>query len=196
MTTPLPPDAGRILTGLARASIAKQLSTQSHPDAVRTSTPEGADAAWLDAPGAVFVTLTQSGQLRGCIGSLVAHRPLRDDVVQNAQAAAFGDPRFPTLRAGEFEGTDIEVSVLSEPEPMPFTSRDDALAQLRPGIDGVILSAGFHRATFLPQVWEELPDKEQFIGHLFRKAGLPSNYWGDDVRISRYTVTAFEERPS
>jgi len=189
MTTPLPPDAGRVLTGLARAAIAKQLRLD-YP------TPDGADADWLDAPGAVFVTLTQSGQLRGCIGSLVAHRTLRDDVVANAQAAAFGDPRFSPLRAGEFEGTDIEVSVLSEPEPMPFTSRDDALAQLRPGIDGVILSAGFHRATFLPQVWEELPDKEQFIGHLFRKAGLPSNYWGDDVRISRYTVTAFEEAQS
>jgi len=190
MTVTLPPDAGLVLTGLARAAIAKKLSLSGHSDM-----PGHPDAVspWLDAPGAVFVTLTQDGQLRGCIGSLVAHRTLREDVVSNAQAAAFGDPRFPPLRAGEFQGTHIEVSVLSEPEPMPFTSRDDALAQLRPGVDGVILSAGIHRATFLPQVWEELPDKEQFIGHLFRKSGLPANYWGDDVRISRYTVTAFEE---
>jgi len=189
MTTPLPPDAGFVLTGLARAAIGKQLHLDS-------PTPVTTDAPWLDAPGAVFVTLTQRAQLRGCIGSLVAHRSLRDDVTHNAQAAAFGDPRFPPLRPGEFEGTDIEVSVLSEPEPMPFTSREDALAQLRPGVDGVILSAGFHRATFLPQVWEELPDKELFICHLLRKAGLSPTYWGDDVRISRYTVTAFEEAGS
>jgi len=186
MSDNLPPDAGPILTGLARAAIAKGLR-------IDAPVPDVAGASWLDAPGATFVTLTQSGQLRGCIGSLVAHRTLHDDVVQNAQAAAFGDPRFPPLRPREFDVTDIEVSVLSEPVPMPFTSREDALAQLRPGIDGVILSAGYHRATFLPQVWEELPDKQEFIGHLFRKAGLPPNYWGDDVQISRYTVTAFEE---
>jgi len=181
----LPSDAGPILTGLARAAIARRLRLPA------TLPADG--AKWLDAPGATFVTLTQAGTLRGCIGSLVAHRALRDDVVSNAQAAAFGDPRFPPLRASELAGTSIEVSVLSEPEPMAFTSRDDALAQLRPGVDGVILGAGFHRATFLPQVWEELPDKEQFIRHLFRKAGLPPDYWGDDVSISRYAVTAFPE---
>jgi len=148
---------------------------------------------WLDAPGAAFVTLTQDGQLRGCIGSLVAHRSLRDDVASNALAAAFDDPRFPPLRADELARTRIEVSVLSQPVPMSFTSREDALSQLRPGVDGVVLGARGRRATFLPQVWEELPEPEQFIAHLFRKAGLPPTYWGDDVTISRYAVTAFIE---
>jgi len=181
-----PEDAGKELTGLARAAIAQR---RMSPIEAATST----NAAWLDAPGAAFVTLTQRGQLRGCIGSLVAHRALRDDVEANARAAAFDDPRFMPLQPDELAHTRIEVSVLSAPVPMSFTSRQDALAQLRPGIDGVILSAGRRRATFLPQVWDELPDVEDFIAHLFRKAGLPANYWADDVTISRYTVTAFIE---
>jgi len=183
-----PDDAGKVLTGLARAAIARG-ATRSRS---AQDDEKGANA-WLDAPGAAFVTLTQDGQLRGCIGSLVAHRALQDDVTSNARAAAFDDPRFMPLQAEELARTRIEVSVLSAPVPMPFACRDDALAQLRPGIDGVILTAGRRRATFLPQVWEELPDKEEFIAHLFRKAGLPADYWGDDVTISRYTVTAFIE---
>ena len=181
----LPPDAGPVLTGLARASIAKHLQTDHSAVVPRPG--------WLDDPGAAFVTLTQRGQLRGCIGSLVAHRPLHEDVAHNAAAAAFSDPRFPPLRAAELALTDIEVSVLSAPAPMPFTDQADALSQLRPGVDGVILTAAGRRATFLPQVWEELPDKREFIAHLLRKAGLPPTYWGDDVRLSRYTVTAFRE---
>jgi len=188
--TDFPNDAGRILTGLARASIAQALE-------LPFEVPTGANDSWLDAPGAAFVTLTQDGQLRGCIGSLMAHRPLRDDVTNNAQAAAFDDPRFMPLRTAEVAYTRIEVSVLSAPVPMPFTSRQDALARLRPGIDGVILSAGRRRATFLPQVWDELPEPEVFIAHLFHKAGLPPTYWGDHVAISRYTVTAFlEDEPT
>ncbi|MCL2652508.1 MAG: AmmeMemoRadiSam system protein A [Propionibacteriaceae bacterium] len=181
-----PDGAGKVLTGLARASIAKALR-------LTFEVPTSTNDAWLDAPGAAFVTLTQNAQLRGCIGSLVAHRALRDDVTSNARAAAFDDPRFMPLAADELVHTRIEVSVLSAPAPMPFASRQGALAQLRPGIDGVILGAGGRRATFLPQVWDELPEPEVFIAHLFRKAGLPPNYWGDDVTISRYTVTAFLE---
>ena len=180
----LPPDAGPVLTGLARAAIAQVFDGGALPHD---------QAAWLDAPGASFVTLTQSGRLRGCIGSLQAWQPLRDDVAGNACAAAFRDPRFPALRAEELPVTQIEVSVLSAPEPMPFTSQADALAQLRPGQDGVILSAGRHRATFLPQVWEELPTPAEFISHLLLKAGLPPDYWSDAVQISRYSVTAFSE---
>jgi len=201
-----PENAGKVLTGLARASIAQGLQYEGRScdsrSQARSAQDDGKESvqddgkganAWLDAPGAAFVTLTQAGQLRGCIGSLVAHRALRDDVASNARAAAFDDPRFMPLQADELARTRIEVSVLSAPVPMPFTSRQDALAQLRPGVDGVILSAGRRRATFLPQVWDELPDQEDFIQHLFRKAGLPANYWGDDVAISRYTVTAFIE---
>jgi len=177
------PDAGEVLTSLARGAIASALG-------LRTDMPS---ADWLSTDGASFVTLTQSGELRGCIGSLQAWRPLRDDVIDNAIAAAIHDPRFMPLTRPELPITHIEVSVLSPSEPMPFTSKEDALAQLRPGVDGVILSAGRRRATFLPQVWDELPDPELFIAHLMRKAGLAPAYWGDDVRIARYTVTAFHE---
>jgi len=177
-------DKGRLLTRLARASIAKRFgvpaSALPHP-------------AWLDEPGAAFVTLTEQGQLRGCIGSLEAHRPLGDDVEANAQAAAFRDPRFPPLEEAELDRLHVEVSILSKPEPMHFTSEADALAQLRPGIDGVILEHGWHRSTFLPQVWEQLPDRRRFMDHLKAKAGLAVDFWADDVRLSRYTVEKYEE---
>jgi AmmeMemoRadiSam system protein A len=177
-------EQGRLLTTLARAAIAREFAEPGaalpHPD-------------WLDAPGAVFVTLTEAGQLRGCIGSLEAHRPLGEDLEHNARAAAFGDPRFPPLGEEELAGTRVEVSVLSRPEPMRFASEADALAQLRPGIDGVILEYGWQRATFLPQVWEQLPDPRQFMSHLKRKAGLNPDFWAEDIRLSRYTVEKFKE---
>ena len=180
-----PADAGPVLTGLARAAIAERLGGGR---AAPSDRPE-----WLREPGAAFVTLTAAGRLRGCIGSLVAHRPLGEDVAANARAAAFDDPRFAPVRAGELAGLHIEVSVLSPPTPMTFAGKADALAQLRPGVDGVILKAGYHRATFLPQVWEELPEPEQFIAHLMAKAGLPAHHWDDGVSLDRYTVTAFDE---
>jgi AmmeMemoRadiSam system protein A len=152
-----------------------------------------ADRSFLDQPGAAFVTLTQAGELRGCIGSLEAWRPLRQDVRANAVAAAFDDPRFPPLGADELARTAIEVSVLSAPEPIAFTDRADLLRQLRPGVDGLILSAPGHRGTFLPQVWEQLPTPELFLEHLVRKAHLPPGYWSDDVVVQRYTVAAFAE---
>jgi len=171
------------LTSLARYAISQALRQPAMAP----------DTAGLDADGASFVTLTQGGLLRGCIGSLQAWRPLRDDIVDNAVSAALHDPRFPPLTVSELPDTHIEVSVLSVATPMPFTSKQDALSRLRPGVDGVILYVGRHRATFLPQVWEELPDPELFIGHLMRKAGLAPDYWSDKVEISRYTVTAFHE---
>jgi AmmeMemoRadiSam system protein A len=153
------------------------------------------ESAWhlLSQPGAVFVTLTQGGDLRGCIGSLEAWRPLGQDVRANALAAAFDDPRFPPLRPEELAQTRIEVSVLSPPEPIQFADRADLLAQLRPGVDGLVLEAPGHRGTFLPQVWEQLPTPEEFLDHLVVKAHLRPGYWSRAVRISRYTVTAFEE---
>lgn len=179
------PEQGRLLIALARNAIAHEFGELAadlpHPD-------------WLDQPGAVFVTLTQHGDLRGCIGSLEAHRPLIDDLQANARAAAFNDPRFPPLSGDELPATQVEVSILSPAEPMRFNSEIDALAQLRPGIDGVIFEHGWHRATFLPQVWEQLPEARQFMANLKRKAGLAADFWADDLRLSRYQVEKFKEK--
>ncbi len=181
----IPDDAGRLLLPFARAAIERQL-LGGHP---------GGEArpAWFGEPGATFVTLTQNGRLRGCIGSLQAWRPVGEDVADNAVSAALRDPRFPALTASELPGTRIEVSLLSEAEPLGFTDEADARAQLRPGVDGVILSAAGRRGTFLPQVWDELPERRDFLDHLKRKAGLPTSYWGPDVRLERYTVTKWKE---
>jgi hypothetical protein len=180
-------EKGPLLTALARGAIAQTFG--SIPQ--RPALPE-----WMFQAGATFVTLTQNGQLRGCIGTLEAHRPLAEDLEQNARAAAFGDPRFPPLGEEELDRTRVEVSILSRPEPMRFADEADALAQLRPGIDGVILEAGWHRATFLPQVWEQLPEPAEFMAHLKRKAGLAADYWSEDVRLSRYTVEKYKEETS
>ncbi|MDR1512461.1 MAG: AmmeMemoRadiSam system protein A [Propionibacteriaceae bacterium] len=183
MPTTLPPEAGATLTRLARSAIASRFHEAPGPPR----------ADWLEAEGAAFVTLTIGGALRGCIGSLEAYRPLGDDVADNARAAAFRDPRFPALSEPELERCAVEVSVLDAPEPMGFESEADALAQLRPGVDGVILADGRRRATFLPQVWESLPGPAEFMGQLKRKAGLRADHWGPGVRLWRYGVTAFEE---
>ena len=177
-------DKGQTLVRLARAAIANQFGLASD---------ELPHNGWLAEPGATFVTLNLHGQLRGCIGSLEAHRPLLDDVRQNAVAAAFRDPRFPPLTKQEFAETSIEVSLLSTPEPITFTSEENALGQLHPGRDGVILAWGLHRATYLPQVWEQLPDPHVFMTHLKNKAGLPEDFWADDVKLSRYTVQKWRE---
>ena len=177
-------DRGPTLLALARASIAQALG---FPRA------EGDLPPWLQEPGASFVTLTQNGQLRGCIGSLAAHRPLGEDVRANAVAAALRDPRFPALTATELARTRVEVSVLSAMQPLAFSSEADALAQLRPQVDGVVLEYGAHRGTFLPQVWEQLPTPKEFMAHLKRKAGLSADFWADGVRLQRYTVEKWKE---
>jgi AmmeMemoRadiSam system protein A len=147
----------------------------------------------LRQPGATFVTLTQQGELRGCIGSLEARRPLEDDVRENAQAAAFRDPRFPPLGREELAVTRVEVSLLTPARPMSFTDEADALGQLRPGVDGVILEHGGRRGTFLPQVWESLPEPKQFMAHLKNKAGLPADFWAPGVKLYRYEVRKWKE---
>lgn len=151
------------------------------------------DAKWLQAPGATFVTLTQHGQLRGCIGSLEAHRPLGEDVRQNAIAAAFRDTRFDPLKESELALTRVEVSLLSTQQPLSFESEADALAKLRPGVDGVVFVCKHHRSTFLPQVWEQLPHPQQFMAHLKRKAGLAEGFWSPEVKLFRYTVDKWKE---
>lgn len=177
-------DQGHILLPLARSAIAQQLG-----QAASATT----DAPWLQEPGATFVTLTQAGELRGCIGTLQAHRTLLEDVQANALAAAFQDPRFRPLSLTELSYTRVEVSLLSPSEPIVFESEQHALAQLRPDIDGVIFEYGYYRSTFLPQVWEQLPDPETFMAHLKHKAGLSPNFWAANVKLARYTVSKWKE---
>ena len=177
-------DLGNTLLILARNAIASRLG--------RPTQPVG-DCPELHVPGATFVTLTQQGHLRGCIGTLEAWRPLQQDVQENACNAAFRDPRFTPLIAAEVPVTRVEVSLLTPAEPLNFSDEADALARLRPNIDGIIFTAGRHRATFLPQVWEQLPEPVSFMSHLKQKAGLSENYWGPDVRLERYTVNKWKE---
>ena len=145
------------------------------------------------APAATFVTLKQSGELRGCIGSLQPLRPLAEDVRENAIAAAFRDPRFPPLSVREYATTSVEVSLLSADERLDVATEAELLTQLRPGIDGLILRYGGQRATFLPQVWESLPEPRAFVSALKRKAGLPAGFWSPQMSVSRYAVTRWTE---
>lgn len=145
----------------------------------------------LSAPGASFVTLTRHGRLRGCIGSLEAQRPLAVDVSQNAFAAAFEDPRFEPLTPYEVEDLDINISVLSPPERLEVRSEEDLLRTIRPGIDGLILQRGARRATFLPSVWEDLPEPREFIRHLKMKGGWPPHVWYPDFECWRYETEYF-----
>ena len=146
----------------------------------------------LREKGAVFVTLNLNGNLRGCIGSLVAHRPLIDDLIHNARAAAFEDPRFPPLSEDEFKNVHIEVSLLSSPKELFYEDIDDLKSKIRPNIDGVILTYGYNRATFLPQVWEQLPTFDLFFSHLCQKAGLQPDCLENHPQILTYQVTKIE----
>ena len=150
------------------------------------------EAAWLKQAGATFVTLTKDGRLRGCIGSLGAARTLVDDVAQNALGAAFRDPRFPALAADEWPRCRVEVSLLSAPKPMRFADEDELLAQIRAGEDGLILEAQGRRSTFLPQVWESIPDPRTFLHELVRKTGLPADTRLACCNVSRYRVVKFD----
>ncbi len=175
------PDArGTILLGVARGVLVADLETRSEPAPPKV--------AWIEEPGAVFVTLRIDGALRGCVGSLEAHRPLIDDVRLNTRGAAFRDPRFAPLVREELPSVAIEISELSTPMPLVVAGESEALAALEPGRDGVILAFGDRRATFLPQVWDSLPAPRNFLGELKKKAGLPSTFWDRDIRLWRYTV--------
>ncbi|ANK82801.1 MAG: hypothetical protein TEF_19865 [Rhizobiales bacterium NRL2] len=145
----------------------------------------------LRTMGASFVTLNLKKRLRGCIGSLRAHRPLAEDIAWNAVSAGFEDPRFEPLTVAEFRDSEIEISVLSAPAPMDFRDEADLAAQLRPGIDGLILQDGERRGTFLPKVWESLDTPGSFLAGLKVKAGLPRNHWSADVKVWRYTTETF-----
>lgn len=184
---PVAPDVdGRALAALARQSIEEALGAPAtHPGRVVDED--------LARPGAAFVTLTLDGVLRGCIGSLEPRRALGADVRENAIRAATGDPRFPPLTAQELERVRISVSVLGPLAPFPVRGEEDAVERLVPGRDGVLLEFEGRRGTFLPSVWEQLPEPRQFLRHLKRKAGLPEDWWDDRAVLSRYRVAEFEE---
>jgi MEMO1 family protein len=149
-------------------------------------------AAPLRSVAPSFVTLTRAGRLRGCIGSLEGHRALAEDIAANAARAGFEDPRFAPVTEEELEDSEIEIAILSRPAPVAFESEADLLAQLRPGQDGLILREGGRRATFLPKVWDALPEREAFLAALKAKAGLPPDHWSGEVRAWRYVAESFK----
>jgi len=172
---------GSALIAIARAAIM----------AATPPRPAAWGEAWLREPGASFVTLKLDGELRGCIGTIEPHRALGDDVAHNGYAAAYRDPRFDPVETRERARLHVEVSVLSPREPLVANSEGEALAALRPGVDGLVLQYGGLGATFLPQVWESLPQPAEFLDHLRRKAGLPAGFWHPDLKLSRYTVEKY-----
>lgn len=148
----------------------------------------------LREPGASFITLTVHGELRGCIGALEAHQPLAEDVREHAIASALEDPRFPPVREEELNSIQIEVSRLTRPTPLEYRDAQDLLSKLHPHVDGVILRYGFHRATFLPQVWEKIPDSARFLDNLCYKMGVNSDLWrSKHLDVLTYQVEEFHE---
>ena len=189
-TTPAPAaredrELGRAVITIARSAIAERLELP------RAGEPDG---AFLAQPAATFVTLHAHGELRGCIGSLEPVRPLRIDVRENAIAAAFRDPRFPPLAAREFDATSVEVSLLSPPERILVADEEDLVRRLRPGIDGLILEHDGRRATYLPQVWDAIPEPRDFLVALKRKAGWADDFWSPRMNVFRYGATKWTER--
>jgi AmmeMemoRadiSam system protein A len=182
---------GKLMLKLAREAIAYQLGRELSGSAVDQDQLKN---DIFKAQRATFVTLSLEGQLRGCIGSLTAAEPVAINVKKNAVNAAFHDPRFSPLSAEEFDRVSIDVSILSEPVPLVYSDADDLVAKLRPAVDGVIIRKGAASATFLPQVWQQLPAPQDFLGHLCLKAGLSSKAWrGGDLEVLTYRVQHFEE---
>ena len=179
-----PEDKGAILLNVARSAIGAALGREM---------PTLTEPSWLSEPGATFVTLTRKGKLCGCIGSIQARRSLGEDVRENAVAAAFQDSRFRPLKPREFDDVRIEVSLLSPLAPMDVGDEVEALAVMRPNVDGIVFEYGRYRSVFLPQVWEQLPKPAVFLAHLKEKAGLPGNFWAPGVQLSRFTVSKWQE---
>jgi uncharacterized protein len=178
-------------------SILLRVASDSIAHGLSNGIPTNVDVAdfphLLQEKAASFVTLKRNGSLRGCIGTLQAIRPLVEDVSENAYAAAFSDPRFPPLSSREFSAIDVSISILSDPEPVVFKSEHDLIDQLRVGIDGLILEEGNQRGTFLPTVWEALPDPVFFFRQLKIKAGLNPEYWSTTLRVFRYHTETIEQ---
>lgn len=181
-----PISVASLLLDLARRAIARNFDPAPTALTVAILPP-------MQELGASFVTLHKGGELRGCIGTVEAFRPLAEDVAENAVRAAFADPRFPPLTIDELAMVTLSLSLLSRPEPMAFRDRADFLGQLRAGQDGLILEDQGHRALFLPVVWSQLPDPSDFIGHLWQKAGLAANHWSKEVKAWRFAATDYGE---
>ena len=190
MTEPcsLNKSAKQQLIAIARASIQAGLKQRHSLEIAFDQYDES-----LSQKQASFVTLRIDQELRGCIGSLEAYRPLAEDVAENAFNAAFRDPRFPPLTEQEAPHVHIHISLLSDSKPLYFTDEKDLLRKIRPGVDGLILQEGQKRGTFLPSVWEQLPTKEDFLAQLKLKAGLPANYWSQTINVEHYTVEEIDE---
>lgn len=181
-----PATRGAVLA-LARSAIAQAIGAPP-PDTRPGPTPPS-----LSEPGACFVTLSTDGALHGCIGSIEPRRSLREDIVENARAAATRDRRFERLTAAQLQRTRIEVSILSPLSPIEFTDQADALTRLRPGVDGVVFRCAGRRSVFLPQVWASLPQPSEFVRALTTKAGFPPDFWSPEVALERFTVVAIHE---
>jgi len=188
-TDKLTEEEGKHLVETARKTIQKALFNPKDK-----SEPDPASSPKFQERRGTFVTLTLNGALRGCIGHIIPQESLIEGVRINAMNAAFGDPRFPRLSKTEFDKIKVEVSILTTPKPLPYADANDLLAKLRPGIDGLIIRKGYHQATFLPQVWDQLPNKKDFLSHLCLKAGLAGDAWAyDTLEVHTYQVQAFEE---
>lgn len=190
LETDLQPEWHSVLATIARQAVVAAAHREDY------APPPEWLAGRLAEPGASFVTLRAGGELRGCIGSLTARRALGLDVAANARAAALEDRRFPPLGPHELAQLMIEISLLTPPEALPVRSRSELLAALTPGVDGLVLEDDGHRATFLPAVWEQLPDPEAFVGQLERKAGLGAGSWSSARRFHRYRTESIAVGPA
>lgn len=176
---------GKRLIAIARAAIESELEVCD---------PPLLEEDWLKERAATFVTLYTHGVLRGCVGTLEPNRALGHDVAHNAIAAAFYDTRFPTFTRGELPNLEIEVSILSAMEEMPWRTEVETLQNVRPNIDGLVFDVGGRRSTFLPQVWEKLPNPKEFLRQLKLKGGFSPEFWSSEVRIFRYTLQKWREK--
>jgi AmmeMemoRadiSam system protein A len=185
---------GQLLVKLARNTISRELTGKS-TDTESDTSAQALQNKKFQAHCGTFVTLKIRGQLRGCIGNLTSTETVLDGVKRNAINAAFHDPRFSSLSAAELDRTDIEVSILTEPQPLAYRDPKDLIQKLRVTVDGVIIRKGHASATFLPQVWEQLPQPEIFLNHLCMKAGLLSDAWkSSELEVLTYQVQCFEEK--
>ncbi|MBW2589673.1 MAG: AmmeMemoRadiSam system protein B [Deltaproteobacteria bacterium] len=182
---------GQVLVKLAHKTIMEKLGKKMPSDKARQLSDALTDNCFKENRG-TFVTLKIDGRLRGCIGSLTSNEPIRAGITRNALNAAFRDPRFPALTADEFEHVDIEISILTKPQPLEYTDISDLLSKLRVNVDGVIIRKGRAGATFLPQVWKQLPEPDIFLSHLCAKAGLSADSWKNTkLEVSTYQVQYF-----
>ena len=184
----LTPERGRALVDLAKGSIAHALGVAPAPLPPRST---NGGSAWLEEHAATFVTLFHEGELQGCIGSIEPRRKLVDDVQENAVAAAFRDPRFPGIRPDQLDELRVEVSVLSPLEKIPFRTEEEALAAVRPFVDGLVVRHGWRRGVLLPQVWDRRTSVREFVAALKMKAGLPPTFWAEGIELHRFTLRKF-----